>query len=520
MTTAAPTTEPRDVVWEALKEKLGLTEERKPGAKEASSGWDSQNLLAPCSDGHRTAHLLGLAGSYLQRGFDVNQTIEHCLLWNERNTPPLDDDKVITTCHSIAASDARNHPNREHSQAFLALQAATTPVKPWFELADARIDGYLSAPPPPIRWVLDGFLPLGIVAAIVAQGGVGKSQLLMQLGYSVATGIDLAGHWPVGEVGTVLMLCAEDSADEIHRRVHRIHKQLGAALPPSMKAKLKDNFLIRSVTGMDVLLTQLTRNNEIVQTQLTQQLLLTANQAKNLKLIILDPAARYRGGDENSNPHATRFVQTLEYLALNTGATVLIAHHSAKHANNSKETNQDASRGASALTDGIRWQMALTSLTSTSKGYGGLPTETRHLHMEAKLVKTNYTAPQPEVLLLRGDDGYLQFTPNSSSTTPKHIQDKLDQLAVLRTIREAPKGLTARQIETQHGGLGRPLNLSEKALRAIVINARAEGLLEGAKGKPVTLTDKAVTWLKSQSGGPSAARQAPRGSATRRKKTQ
>ena len=516
-----PTIAIRDDVWETLKLKLGLNEARARAGKSSSSGWDSQNLLVPCSDGQRTAHLLGLAGSYLHMGLDVNQTIEHCLLWNERNTPPLDPEKVISTCQSIAVSDTRNHPNRNHSHAFTPLQAAITPLVPWFDIADARIDGYLLVPPPPMRWVLDGFLPLGIVAAVVAQGGVGKSQLLMQLGYSVATGIALAGQWPVGETGTVLMLCAEDSPDEIHRRVVRIHKQLGSGMSPALQARLKDNFLIRSMTGIDVLLTQAMKNGEIVRTQLAEQLLLTAQQANNLKLIIIDPAARFRGGDENSNPHATRFVQVLEYLALTTGATVLIAHHTGKGATNSKETNQDASRGASALTDGIRWQLALTSLSSLSKGYKGLPPEARHRYMEAKLVKTNYTAPQPEVLLFRGEDGYLQVTTDPSATTPKFIQDKLDQLAVLRILQNEPKGLTARQLETRHGGVAKDLKISEKALRELVANARSEGLVEGDRGRPLTLTEKAVDFLKAQSGGVcSAARQAPRGNATRRTKTE
>lgn len=512
---------PRDEVWETLKEKLGLNEVRTAAAKAASAGWDSQNLLAPCGDGQRTAHLVGLAGSYLARGFDVDQTIEHCLLWNERNTPPLDHDKVISTCHSIAASDARNHPDRERSQAFLALRDATTPATPWFDIADARIDDFLQVAPPPLRWVLDGFLPLGIVAAVVAQGGVGKSQLLMQLGYSVATGIPLAGQWPVGEVGTVLMLCAEDSREEVHRRVHRIHRQMGSAMSPGMMANLQDNFLIRSMTGMDVLLTQAMKNGEIVRTRLAEQLLLTAQQAKNLKLIIIDPASRFRGGDENSNLQATRFVQTLEYLALNTGATVLIAHHTGKGATNSRETNQDASRGASALTDGIRWQLALTSLTSASKGYTGLPKNTRHLYMEAKLVKTNYTAPQPEVLLLRGPDGYLQVTNDPTATTPRFIQDKLDQLAVLRLIQAHPTGMTARQLEIQHGGLSKDLAISERALRSLIELSRLEGLLNDDKGHPLELTEKAVAYMQTQAGGaPGAARQAPRGRAERRKKTE
>ena len=507
-------------VWENLKATLGLHEPPARVVKKAAPaeiGWDSSHLLAPCGDGHRTAHLLGLAGSYLACGFSVEQVIEHCLLWNTKNTPPLEEEKVVSTCQSIAKSDARNHPDRPRGLAFAAL-VPSPPAAPLFDILDARIGEFLHTAPPPQRWVFEGVLPLGIVAALVAQGGVGKSQLLMQAGFAVATGIKLAGHWAIGEPGTVLMLCAEDSKGEIHRRVHRIQQQIGASLSPALKKQLEERFLIRSMTGEDALLTQVTRSGEVVRSALTEQLLLTAQQAKDLKLIILDTASRFRGGDENSNLHATRFVQALEYLALNTGATVLIAHHIGKGASNSKETNQDASRGASALTDSIRWQMALTSLTSTTKGYKGLPPKNRHLYMEAKVVKTNYTAPQPEVLLLRGDDGYLQVTTEPDSSTPAFIQEKLDQISLLSLIEGSAVALTARQIESLHGGVKRELGISEKAVRGLLTAARVEGLLEGESGKPVTITDKGKQWLASQSGGRPQARRAPRGKTTRREK--
>ena len=514
--TTTPKTETCDDVWEILKATLGLNEPRAMAAKTASAGigWDASNLLAPCGDGQRTAHLVGLAGSYLACGFSVAQVIEHCLLWNTKNTPPLEDEKIVSTCHSIAKSDARNHPDRPRGLAFSAL-VPSPPAVPLFDLVDARIGQYLHNAPPPQRWVFEGVLPLGIVAAVVAQGGVGKSQWLMQAGFSVATGIALAGHWTVGEPGTVLMLCAEDSTAEIHRRVHRIQTQIGSSLSPELKKQLEERFLIRSMTGEDSLLTLVTKSMEVVRSALTEQLLLTAQQAKDLKLIILDTASRFRGGDENSNLHATRFVQALEYLALNTGATVLIAHHTAK-GSNLREANQEASRGASALTDAIRWQMALTSLTSTSKGYAGLPPKTRHLYMEAKVVKTNYTAPQPEVLLLRGEDGYLQVTTLPDSTTPAFIQDKLDQISLLRLVEGSAIALTARQIESLHGGVKRELGISERAVRGLVTTARVEGYLEGDSGKPVTITDKGKKWLASQSGGQPRARRAPRGKTTRR----
>ena len=139
--------------------------------------------------------------------------------------------------------------------------------------------------------------------------------------------------------------------------------------------------------------------------------------------------------------------------------------------------------------------------------------------MEAKLVKTNYTAPQPEVLLLRGSDGYLQVSSDPSATAPKFIQEKLDLLAMLRVLQAAPKGITARQLETRYGGVTKALKVSERALRELLAIGRRDGLLEGAARQPLELTQKAENMLQNQSSNePDAARRAPRGNATRRKK--
>jgi hypothetical protein len=515
---AAPTPPSPTDVWDELKEKLGLNEftaKRADSSGVGFQGWTSESLLKPCADGERTAHLVGLAGTYFSLGFNLNQVTEHCLMWNRQNIEPLEDDKVISTCRSIAATDARNHPNRTQGVALNQLPPSA-PIVPLFNIADARIDAFLFNLPPPQRWVLAGLLPLGIVAAYVAQGGVGKSQLLMQLCYSVATGVPLAGFWPVGEQGTVLMLCAEDSRAEIHRRVHRIHAQIGASMPNNARKQLEDRFLVRSMVGQDVLLTTATRNSEVVRTPLLEQLLLTAKQATNLKLIIIDPAARFRGGDENSNADATRFVQALEYLAQSTGATVLIAHHSGKGASSAKEADQNASRGASALTDGIRWQMALTPLTGGITGYASIPQDQRHLYLEARLVKTNYTAPQPPVLLRRCPDGYLE-----AISVPQSVQTDATLVEVLHTLHSSAKGLTARQFESLHGGLKKSLKLSERAVRAVLDEACARGFLIKVNGKPLQLTPDGVAWVHSKtSTNSSAARQAPHGSAARRKKAQ
>lgn len=516
MLTTGTQPHPKDV-WAELKDKLGLNElaTRKVGNSEpTSTGWRSDSLLRRCADGERTSHLLGLAGTYLSRGFNVDEVTEHCLMWNQQNIEPLDDDKVVSTCQSLAKTDTRNHPNRTHGVP-LNLLTPSAPIVPLFDLKDARIDTFLSNPSPALRWVLDGLLPLGIVASFVAQGGVGKSQLLMQLCYSVATGLPLAGYWKVGEKGTVLMLCAEDSREEIHRRVQRIHQQIGAGMPSSMRKNLEDRFLIRSMVGLDVLLTTATRNNEVERTPLLEQLLLTAQQAEDLKLIILDPAARFRGGDENSNADATRFVQALEYLAQSTGATVLIAHHSGKGAINYKVADQNASRGASALTDGIRLQIALTSLATGIGGYNWVPRDERRLYIEASLVKTNYTAPHCPVLLHRLPDGYLE-----AINLPQNAQHDASLAYVLHTVKNSLKGLTARQFESLHGGLNKSLNISEREVRRVLEEACSRGFLIKMRAKPLELTAEGMAWVQANPLPRSdAARQPTQGITARRKKS-
>ena len=433
-------------------------------------------LLAPRGDGARTAHLSQLAGCYYARGFSEEMVIEHCRYWNARNTPPLDDDKVVRTCQSIGATDARNHPDREATSPL-----ESRPISPLFDLAQATIGNYLTTPPPPRRWVIDNFLPLGIVGAIVSPGGSGKSQFLMQLAYSVATGAQLAGHWAVSEPGTVLMLCAEDGGDEVHRRVHRIHEQLGRTLTPAQKKNLVDRLFIRSVVGEDVLITKVAANNEAIKTGLIDRLALTVKQVDDVKVIIIDPASRFRGGDENSNPHATRFVQALEALAMQTGATVLIAHHTNKAASYGGDVTQHSSRGASALTDGIRLQLALTPIPNAKS----MIDASEQQLLQLSVVKTNYTRTPAPVRLCRESDGYLQTASGSTATVARDTKQLVELLSL---VDRTPGGLTARQIETHSCGAGKAIDTSQRECRALIQWARDQQLLEREKSKPLKLT--------------------------------
>lgn len=490
--------DPQTDRWAALEAGLALKTSPPPASTKRRSRANSQQRpvvaggwMSPQGDGSRTGALVTMAGRLLASGLTPDEVTQTCLGWNRSNTPPLDESKVIDTCASLAQTDARNHPERASRLA--ALIEDSGPPTPLFAIVDASIGNFLTTTPPPQRWVLGDFLPLGITATLVSPGSVGKSQLLMQLCYSVTTGIRLCGHWPVGEEGSVLMLCAEDSVEEIHRRVHRIHMQIGTGTSAAHTAKLTSRMFVRSVTGEDMLMTRLAgAGRELVRTNIAARLALTVKQLEDVKLIILDPASRFRGGDENSNDHGTRFVEALESIVKETGATLLVAHHAGKGATR-EGPSQNNSRGASSLTDGVRWQMVLTTVTEKHPAFKAAQAAQPGHYVEAALVKTNYTAPKPSVYLRRETDGYLQAV--SLVTAQPAVNQALAQL--LQVIATSTLPLTAKDIETQFCGRGKPVAIGQRASRALTEQARAEGLTQGYGKAPLTLTKAGKMFLES-----------------------
>ena len=472
--------------WPELEKTLGLSF-GSVGAASSANWTDGLSIgpglsLKPKPDGERTTGLTSLAGQLLATGMGLEFVTATCLFWNSRNTPPLAEDKVLATCKSMEATDRVNHPNRAQLR-----DSQATANDPLFDINMASIRRFIGHKPAARQWLLDQFLPAGIVCAVVSPGGVGKSQLLMQLAYTVATSIPLAGLWTCGNKGAVLMLCAEDDESELHRRFHNIDAQLDAGATKGIKSDIEQNLFIRSTIGENTLMTsrQAGPRAEVQKTLWPQRLIKTAAGIKNLKLIILDPASRFRGGEENSNEDGTRFVEALEYVAQATGATVLIAHHANKASITGGESaSQTSARGASSLTDGVRWQLSLMSVNEKHKQHARLQAMQAGHYLEAALVKTNYTAPQAPVYLRREQDGYLQTVqPQATTATPDQ-----NMIAVLDYIATLKPPVSARRLESDHSGQGKPLALSQRVVRHLIVEARLAGLVSGNGHAPLKLT--------------------------------
>lgn len=268
---------------------------------------------------------------------------------------------------------------------------------------------WFDAAPPPRSWLLEqadpefegarlrGWLPRGKVGMLAAAGGVGKTMVLVYLAISVVTGRDWFGM-TVGARGRVLLALAEEDVEEAHRRIYAAASQL--RLNAAEVAALLDLLVVVPLAGTPVALLERDQAGNAVHSAALADLWRVLNGADNWALVVLDPLARWAGIDvETDNALATRFVEAVETLVRAPGGpTVLLAHHTSKSARRDGDGSANAARGASALTDGVRWVATMAPGT-----VGQLRT------VKLEVVKSNYSHPGEPVTLVRETDGGLRL---------------------------------------------------------------------------------------------------------------
>jgi hypothetical protein len=262
--------------------------------------------------------------------------------------------------------------------------------------------GWLDRPAPARRILLerDGecVLPLGKVGFFVGEGGIGKSWALTQLAISVATGTPWFQNFsvPAGSKGAVFMAMGEEDPEEMHRRLFDVSQHLDLA--DHHLADLEQLLWPLPLAGHFVEF--LSDGDRSFQHERFEQQLRQNAPPEGWRLIVLDPASRFMGIDaEKDNAFATRFVQLLERLTELPGQpTVLCAHHTTKAARASQSggSRSVAARGASALTDGARWQGNLAQVFEDGELVPNMAV--------FNVTKSNY-GPRPPQLYLRRKPG-------------------------------------------------------------------------------------------------------------------
>lgn len=214
----------------------------------------------------------------------------------------------------------------------------------------------LTAVPPPTDYVFGSLaLVAGTTGGIVAQGDTGKSVFALEGAISLA----LAGTGgepfdplcvrpvpaPTRQGWRVVYYTTEDPDQQMHLRMHAITSALAA----EQITTLARNFHIRSLHGASAPM-------RVTNTADQRRMIETCRGAR---LVVLDTLTRFHDADENSNTEMVQVVAAIERIARETGAAVIALHHIGKVAAGDRITSAHSARGASAITDNMRWVLHL-----------------------------------------------------------------------------------------------------------------------------------------------------------------
>ncbi|MDA3919942.1 MAG: AAA family ATPase [Salinisphaera sp.] len=358
-----------------------------------------------------------------------------------------------------------------------------SPIEPLCDPNAIGVSDMLRQNPPERRWLVDGLVPAGIVGAVSAAGGAGKTFLIMQMGVSVSCGAPFMGA-SIPDPGGVLMLTAEDDRDEIHRRLWAIVQSMkfDGDLTDADIELIESQFFIDSRIGRDDRLTR-EIDRDIEPTLIGDRIIALVQQLERpIKLIVLDPLSRFRGGEENSNSHATAFVRQVERIARETGATVLVAHHVAKNTWRASDgLHQDGMRGASALIDGFRFGLGMATLRKDEASKFNVDPDDARQYVRAEPIKQNGGAMWDGAWLKRGEGGVLALTdlqPKKSGKSDAEAEDCYqDTVAKLKTLvrraQESGNPLTMRRLR-DYAGRGGVFDMGDQRLRGMAKRAIQE----------------------------------------------
>lgn len=261
------------------------------------------------------------------------------------------------------------------------------------DISTLRDRGWLTKAPPSRKYLFEyqeafeqrsGFLPEGKACMIASPGGCGKTFLLAHCALAAATGTEWINAKAVRPI-KVLFVAAEEEDDELWNRFYNMAQGLGLDRNKHLLDLALDNIIALPQRGRSQRL--IDDNGEPTKSYLDLKRLIETNA--DIKLVILDPAARFMGADtEINNASATDWVNLIDSLTMVGGKpTVLVAHHTNKSAlrpvGNDKKPifDQSMCRGASALVDGFRWVLGL----QRSEG------EENQRSIFVKLLKSNYS---------------------------------------------------------------------------------------------------------------------------------
>ena len=286
-------------------------------------------------------------------------------------------------------------------------------------------------------WHIHGLAMLGHLSLILSPGGVGKSTLGMTIGVGSALGRHqiIPGYSGVRS-GNALILNTEEDEDEMKRRLAGVlqrHKITAA--------QLKGKLFLKSLFGDNAALGQYNEGLYcLTETRFFEKLVAFCKE-QQIDLIVLDPLIGFHNEEENSNGIMEEVATLLRRLARETGAAVLVIHHTRKGSGgNDTEAHagdMDAGRGASALVAAARIAITLARMSKKTAKEEGIDWALARNLRRIDDAKMNYAPSSEEAKWFE-----LRSTKIANGeSVPVPMPFNMDAVAERKAAQEAAKDL-------------------------------------------------------------------------------
>lgn len=220
---------------------------------------------------------------------------------------------------------------------------------------------------PALDMVINNLMPKGITALFYSAGGAGKSTLMLYLAlrvsYASVFPLDFAGFDING--GSVVILTAEDPEVILNRRFVAVITELSRELNiehETIRKVLSEKLHIASTFGKSLRLFGIV-NDSVKPTKAFVSFLKRLKNIPDLQLVIIDTKTRYSPGEGLGNVSASDEVGYYEMIALTTGASVVLLHHTNKKSRDGSQDGAQAYRDATAWFDNTRFSWFFRPVT-------------------------------------------------------------------------------------------------------------------------------------------------------------
>ena len=366
----------------------------------------------------------------------------------------------------------------------------------WEALADVE--------PEPTAWRMDGWLPEGTVTLLSAHGGVGKSNVSLQLAVALAHG------QPMLEVPTkrsrVLVLSGEDEQRTVHFRVANVCKHAGVDM-----RSLKGWVQVYDLTQLDCVLW---RDGGVTD---RMQWLADAAVRHQAEVIVIDNASDVFASNENDRAEVRGFMRALNLIAHRTGAAVLLLAHVDK-----------ASVRAGAGLDSNTTFSGSTAWNNSARSRWAMVRDEADESVTLRHEKCNL-GPLQEEIRIEFDQGakvFTRFGTVPGQAAAASLMRNQQRAAILRLLLDAEHAGQRLSMSAQannnawialSSAEGFPARMDRREFFATLFGMQRDGLIEEAeyvrsnraKAKCLALTDVGKLRAASGSGAPAMWKGAP-----------